>query len=258
MYAKLFSSLLDSTLWACENHILRVFLTMLLISDSEGYVEMPIPALARRSLVTYDECKQAIEVLEREDPESRSKEEDGRRIIRIGEDAPIWHIVNYLKYRGLRDEDDRRAYNREKQREYRRKRSVPACTAVKPDVPQCAQGEGEVEGDLDTSKYMYAVTEVQDETSPARKKRNTPPFVAPTLDEVRTYITEKHFHFDPETFHAHYEANGWVQGQGKPVKNWHACCVTFEKNRKRFGDIDESGDSTVQQSGPFRGAKIEG
>ena len=57
----------------------------------------------------------------------------------------------------------------------------------------------------------------------------------PTLEQVRQYIAEKGYHFDAETFHAHYEANGWVQGNArKPIKNWKACCVTFERNVDRF------------------------
>jgi hypothetical protein len=57
----------------------------------------------------------------------------------------------------------------------------------------------------------------------------------PTLEEVKAYVAEKGYHFDPETFHAHYEANGWVQGNArKPIKNWKACCVTFEANVDKF------------------------
>lgn len=28
----------------------------------------------------------------------------------------------------------------------------------------------------------------------------------------------------------HYEANGWVQGRGKPIKDWKAAVRTWEKN----------------------------
>jgi hypothetical protein len=59
-------------------------------------------------------------------------------------------------------------------------------------------------------------------------------FVPPTLDEVKAEIAAKGYRFEAETFIAHYEANGWVQGHGKPVKSWKACCVTFERNVDRF------------------------
>jgi len=60
-------------------------------------------------------------------------------------------------------------------------------------------------------------------------------FVPPTLDEVKAYIKEKGYDFDAEEFLAHYEANGWVQGNDKKtIKSWKACCVTWKKNSKRY------------------------
>jgi hypothetical protein len=56
-------------------------------------------------------------------------------------------------------------------------------------------------------------------------------FVPPTLDEVIAYCKERGNAVPPEAFHAHYTTNGWVQGRGKPVKDWKACIVTWEQNR---------------------------
>jgi len=62
----------------------------------------------------------AIEVLCSPDPESRSKEEDGRRLIRTGQYE--FHVVNGWKYRARRDPEKRREQNREAQARYRAKR----------------------------------------------------------------------------------------------------------------------------------------
>jgi hypothetical protein len=32
---------------------------------------------------------------------------------------------------------------------------------------------------------------------------------------------------------AHYTANGWVQGKGKPIKCWKSCVITWEKTKKK-------------------------
>ena len=54
------------------------------------------------------------------------------------------------------------------------------------------------------------------------------------LQSVRP-IKEKGYDIDPEEFLAHYEANGWVQGNDhKTIKSWKACCVTWKKNSKRY------------------------
>lgn len=69
-------------------------------------------------------------------------------------------------------------------------------------------------------------------------------FTPPTLDEVKAEIAAKGYRFEAETFLAHYEANGWVQGNArKPVKNWKACCVTFERNVDRFAATGPSRQS---------------
>lgn len=58
----------------------------------------------------------------------------------------------------------------------------------------------------------------------------------PTLEEVKQYCAERKNAVDPELFFDHYTANGWVQGRGKPLKDWKAAVRTWERNelgRKR-------------------------
>lgn len=61
-------------------------------------------------------------------------------------------------------------------------------------------------------------------------------FVPPTVEEVQTYCAEKGFSFDPQLFVAHYEANGWVQGKGRPLKNWKAAALTWDRRDKSNGE----------------------
>lgn len=65
-----------------------------------------------------------------------------------------------------------------------------------------------------------------------------------SVDAVREYCTEKGYHFDPEAFWYHYQTNGWVQGKGKPIKDWKACCVTWEKTWKE----KRQPETTAQQA----------
>ena len=63
--------------------------------------------------ISIDEVKAALLVLESPDAESRSPEEAGARIVRMDEHRVWgWRIVNYIKYRTIRSEDDRREQNR--------------------------------------------------------------------------------------------------------------------------------------------------
>lgn len=82
---------------------------------------------------SVEEVAVAIEMLCAPDGESRSKEEGGRRLMRVGQFA--YRVVNGAKYRAMRDEERRREANREAQQRKRR--------AVKGGVPLAGEVEYE-------------------------------------------------------------------------------------------------------------------
>jgi len=69
------------------------------------------------------------------------------------------------------------------------------------------------------------LTEPKEEKKEKRKR-----FTPPTVDEVRAYCEERHNNIDAERFINYYETNGWVQGKGKPIKDWKAAVRTWEQN----------------------------
>ena len=63
-------------------------------------------------------------------------------------------------------------------------------------------------------------------------KAATPPrsrFVPPTIDEIKAYCLERKNTVDAERFFDFYSANGWVQGRGKPIKDWKAAVRTWAR-----------------------------
>lgn len=121
MYAKLFSSLYQGTLRG-NTHGIVVFTNMLAHCDMAGFVDMHPKAIAEETGLTVDEVRAAIGELESPDPESRSPEEEGRRIMRIDDHrAWGWRVVNHGKYRAIRNEEDRREQNRISQARFREK-----------------------------------------------------------------------------------------------------------------------------------------
>lgn len=66
-------------------------------------------------------------------------------------------------------------------------------------------------------------------TTPTPKEKR-PRFEIPSLEEVKAYCIERANQVNPEQFHDHYEANGWVQGPSKPIRNWKAAVRTWERN----------------------------
>lgn len=83
-------------------------------------------AIAEETGLPRDKVEQAIVNLESPDPESRSPEMDGARIVRMDDHrAWGWQIVNYGKYRAIRSEEDRREQNRLAQERFRNKSKPP-------------------------------------------------------------------------------------------------------------------------------------
>lgn len=126
MYVKLFASLYQGTLRGKPDEIL-VFTNLLAHADKDGVVDIHWRAIADEVGLPPDRVKAAIENLEMPDSESRSPEEDGKRLIRLDEHrAWGWRVTNYAKYRGIKNEDERREQNRVAQEKWRNKNKQPS------------------------------------------------------------------------------------------------------------------------------------
>lgn len=73
--------------------------------------------------------EKALAVLCAPDPNSRSKAEEGRRLVKIG--TFDYKVVNGPKYLAIRDEEARRDANREYKRKERAKHKGPTATEIK-------------------------------------------------------------------------------------------------------------------------------
>jgi hypothetical protein len=117
-YAKLWSSIIHSTVWAEADHVRILWITMLAIADSEGYVGASIPGLASAAKIPLTACEAGLIRLLSPDTYSRTKLHEGRR---IEEADGGWIILNYRKHRDTHDEEERRRQGRERARRFREK-----------------------------------------------------------------------------------------------------------------------------------------
>ena len=60
------------------------------------------------------------------------------------------------------------------------------------------------------------------------QEKNSSRFVPPTLDDIRSYCLERNNSVDPEKFYQYYNAGGWKDSKGQPVKNWKQKIITWE------------------------------
>ncbi len=121
-FVKLFSSIINSTIWNTDLATRVVWVTMLTMADADGYVRSSVPGLARSANVTPEECQRALALLIAPDPESATTEHEGRRI------APVeggYQLLNYVKYRNMLTVEDRKARDRDRKRDERASKKIP-------------------------------------------------------------------------------------------------------------------------------------
>lgn len=88
---------------------------MLALANKHGEVMASVPGLAKVASLPIDATRRGIEKLESPDPDSRTPDEEGRRIIKI---PGGWDIVNYAKHRRMASSDEERAMNAARQKRW--------------------------------------------------------------------------------------------------------------------------------------------
>lgn len=104
-FTKLFSSILESTIWFEDDSTRLVWVTMLAMADQHGYVGASVLGLAARARVTPEQAEAALRKFLAPDPHSRSKQHEGRRIEVVERG---WVLLNYRRFRDARDQERRR------------------------------------------------------------------------------------------------------------------------------------------------------
>jgi len=199
-YTKLFGSIIYSTIWRESKDTKILWVTMLALANRHGEVAASIPGLADAARLTIDETLASLEVLESADPFSRNKDNEGRR---VGVIDGGWRILNYSVYRAKMRKDA----------EYYREYRATKCNQVQPIAT--------TSNHLPTISKAKAKAEAKEEKKKQEKKRASP-FVPPTIDEIRDYIQKNPElkNIEPVDFFKGYNDAGWIDTQGKPVRNW--------------------------------------
>lgn len=109
-HVKLFSTITDSSMWDQPDRVCKIWITMLAMADWHGCVYASLPGLANRARKSIQEVEEALAIFRAPDPYSRSKEQDGRRIVDIDGG---WMLLTYRKHREARNAEALRESKRE-------------------------------------------------------------------------------------------------------------------------------------------------
>jgi hypothetical protein len=196
---------------------------MLAMKDQNYIVNASIPGLADFARISIDECRVALQKLSSPDPDSRTQEYEGRRILAVDGG---WFIINGEKY-------DKRVRSRA---EYFRERramikiqqnAIPRNTAQQRATP------------CNSALHKIAPITVTVPVSLTKEKKQTS---KPCLREWLEFIKEKNLSItNPEGLFDAYDSSGWVDTQGKPVRNWKLKLHTLAK----FNTGRSSGDTAA-------------
>jgi hypothetical protein len=184
-YAKLFSSIITSTIWETDSDTTKVFCTMLAMADANGIVEGSIPGLATMARVPLEKAEAALRLLMSPDPYSRSKECEGRRIDEIDGG---WRFINYEKYRNKRDSEEKRAQDRDRQKRHRMSRVTSVTSVTERD-------------ERDSHAKSQKVAQAEAEAEAIRREEDARDPSATYQDEVRQLERNRQHHHPPPQRH---------------------------------------------------------
>ncbi len=192
MYGKFFASTFTGSMFGAGPDVFAVW-GYVIANTVDSSVELNPQLLAAVLGTNPDAVVAAIDVLCRPDNASRSIAEDGRRI--IAEGGFQYRVVNHAHYRALRNEEERRAYNREAKNRERAKKSNAVKRNVNDMSAVSAQAEAEAEAETDTK------AKPSDQDLPVRAPRS---------------LTKA----EPEAFTTFWKAYPKKTGKGAALKAW--------------------------------------
>ena len=122
-------------------------------------------------------------------------------------------LTNWEKYQAVEGMEKIREQTRKRVENYRQRQKLLDCNVT------VTQGNDEVTQQNKNKK------ENKNKSKDITHRRFTPP----TLDEVTSYVHERGNLIDPKKFYDYYEASGWKDSKGNPVKNWKQKAITWER-----------------------------
>ena len=136
MYGKIFESTFTGSMVGTGVTVFAIWSYVIANTRPPGHVELNPVILGAILGCPAEDVTRAIEALCQPDPASRSPECEGRRLVK---EAPfLFSVPTWARYRATRNDDERKAYNREAQRKSRERRSSAMSMTVSTCQPPSA------------------------------------------------------------------------------------------------------------------------
>jgi hypothetical protein len=155
-----------------------VWITMLALADKNGEIQGSVPGIARMSGVPVDSARDAITKFLSPDPDSRTKDDEGRRLEVI---EGGWSMINYQKYREMASREEMRSAEAKRKARYRakKKRNDLEMSQVVPDKSQ------------DVPETMHKQKQKQKHKAEEKEKNNSTPSIdRPEVQDKAVEVVE--------------------------------------------------------------------
>ena len=217
MYNRLFTKILDSSIWLEPLPTRVVWITLLAAMDEDGFAAFACAAnVARRAGVDLADAEAALDCLMAPDRNSSDPENDGRRLEKI---AGGYLVLNAAKYRAIFSREIRREQTRKRVENYRKAQRVTQCNAgVTLANAGVTQSEAEAEAEAKAIEHISAAPRVRAKFEP------------PTLESVQLQAAKIGLPpTEADKFFNYYTANGWRVGRN-PMKSWPHALANWKNN----------------------------
>lgn len=134
------AEILSSSVWSEAAHVRLVWITLLILCDTDGYVGAAVPGIARAAGVTLAEAREAIARFQQPDPDSRTQTNEGRRLA-VAERG--FRVLNFREHLDRLSSERTRA--RERMRKHRQRKGLnetPCNAPTRTSPAVSAQGIG--------------------------------------------------------------------------------------------------------------------
>lgn len=223
MYNKIFTKILDSSIWLEPTTTRVVWLTFIAAMDEDGFTQFASVAnLAHRARVTPEECEEAVKCLESPDLNSSDPDHEGRRIERV---PGGWMILNASKYRDLVTRTVSKEQTRIRVARFREKKK--RCNGE-----VTTGNDGVTPSEAGTRAEVPTASPPPAEQTGARIPEKRP--ILPTLDQAKAYAPQSGI--EPAAAEIWWlecegrgisEAGFFRDGKGQDIHNWHAAMTSY-------------------------------
>lgn len=154
----------------------------------------------------------------------------------------IIYISNWEKYQSVEGMEKVREQTRKRVANYRERQKLICNVTGNVTETDGNAIDIDIEEDIDKEK---------DNTKVLSKKKSQKRFVAPSLEEIEEYVTEKGLNVNAKRFYDYFTEMNWIDSQGKPVKNWKGKILTWDSH----GNSNNGRKETVFAGNPVDNLK---